>query len=183
MRRDFVDPAFRAEGLKGSLVTLKCSAPPGMLPFGVAPQDEREILEEMRKAVLARQGGVQPVSETDGRAGDLQPAYSLEVYLNHDRTERKVKKFRGFHRVESTRFILTPQARTRVRRTVSATYTVVHLPSQRVVWRARGNGSFSDWYRINLDTDLLPPDRRPNVGPLLLEVLRPVTRKACARLP
>lgn len=182
VRKDFVDPSFKAQGLEGSAVTLKCISPVGM-PHGLAPQHEHEILDDARLGILARHKNVQIVPEATGGTGGIKPAYAFEVHVTHDDTEQKVKRYRGSRSVGRTRSVYINVTRVRVWRTVSAKYVAVHLPSGRVVWQASGEGSRSARYRLNLLNYYGRPELRPNMGPALPEVLRPVTRKACARLP
>lgn len=181
VQRSFVDPAFRAQGMKGSVVTLKCTAPPGM-PSGLAPQDEREILDEARLGILARYKDAQIVPETSAAAGGIKPTYSFVVYVAHDETEQKVKRYRGARAVRS-QSVYVNVTRARVRRTVTARYSVVHLPTGKLLWQASGEGSRTVRERLNLVGYYGRPDLAPNVGPPLPAVLKPVTRRACAKLP
>ena len=50
------------------------------------------------------------------------------------------------------------------------------------VWQASGDTRHSASYEIILIAELRP-ELQPNQGPPLSELLRPVTRKACGRLP
>jgi hypothetical protein len=181
VQREYVDPTFQSEGLKGSVVSLKCVSQTGK-PYGLAPQEEREILEDLRRAILATQKNVQIVSGTGGTLGDIKPTYGVEVNVFYDYTERKQKHSRGIQRVNANTGIRVYKTKARVLRNVSVRYTVTHLTSERRVWQASGDTKHSKTYKIILVADLRP-ELQPNVGPPLSEILRPMTRKACGKLP
>ncbi|MES2598763.1 MAG: hypothetical protein V4662_25745 [Verrucomicrobiota bacterium] len=182
LRREFVDPSFKTQGLKNSVVTLKCTAPPGM-PFGLAPQDEREILDDARLGILARYKNVQIVPETRGEGGGVKPTYSFVVYVVSDETEQKVKRYRGARAVGAGRSVYLNVTRARIRRTANARYTVIHVPTEKIVWQASGKNSRSERHRLNLVGFYGRLELRPNLGPPLPNILTPLTEKACRKLP
>ena len=181
VRRDLVDPTFQAQGLKGGVVSLKCITQTNK-PYGLAPQDEREILEDVRRGILAAEKDVQILPTTSANAGDIKPTHIFEVNVTHDHTEQKAKYSRTIRRVNPTTGVYVYVTKTRVRRHVSVTYTLTHQASGRRVWQASGDTTHSASYEIILIAELRP-ELQPNQGPPLSELLRPVTRKACGKLP
>lgn len=180
VRRDFVDPSFKAQGLKGSVVILKCISPVGM-PLGLAPQHEREILDDAHRGILASQKNVHVLPDTGG-TGNIKPVHAFEVHVLNDNLEPKVKRFRGM-RGYGYRPVYLNVTRARVRRTVSARYRVVHLSTGRVVWQASGEGSLTQFERLVLYGYEGRVELRPNLGPPLPHVLQAVTLGACRKLP
>lgn len=181
VKKEFVDPAFRAEGLKGSVVTLKCVSGINK-PYGLTPHDERVILEDMRREILANHEGVKVVSEADGGFGSLKPNYTVEVNVTQDRTVSKNNRSKEFltrDRIEVKCFYTT---RTHLRHYVSATYKVIEHSTGRRLWQASGQARHAKWYSIQLSLDL-KPFLKPNLGPRLSEILRPVTQKVSAKIP
>jgi hypothetical protein len=181
VKKEFVDPAFRAEGLKGSVVRLKCVSEINK-PYGLTPHDERVILEDMRREILANHEGVKVVSEADGGFGSLKPNYTVEVNVTQDRTVSKNNRSKEFltrDRIEVKCFYTT---RTHLRHYVSATYRINEHSTGRRLWQASGQARHAKWYSIQLSLDL-KPFLKPNLGPRLSEILRPVTQKVSAKIP
>lgn len=180
-RRDFVDPAFRAQGLRGGVIALKCTTQANK-PFGLAPQDEREILEEARRGILAAEKSVRILPATNAHAGDTRPTHVFEVSITHDHTEKHTKHSRTIRRANSTTGVYTYETTARLSRHASVRYTLTEQSSGRRVWQASGDARHSKSYGIILIAELRP-EFQGNPGPTLSELVRPVTRKACGRLP
>jgi len=181
VQRDFVDPTFQAQGLKGGVVSLKCTTRTNK-PFGLAPQDEREILDEARRGILASEPGVQVLPTTSAHAGNIKPTHVFEINITHDHTEQDTKHKRTIRRVNPTTGVYVYKTNTHVRRHVSVTYTLTDPSSGRRVWQASGDTRHAKTYGIILIAELRP-EFQGGPGPTLSELLRPVTRKACGRLP
>ena len=181
VKKEFVDPTFRNEGLKGSVVTLKCVSEINK-PYGLTPHDERVILEDLRREILSNHEGAQVVFESDGGFGSLKPNYAVEVNVTQDRTVAKNNRSKEFltrDRFDVKCFYTT---RTHLRHYVSATYKVIEYSTGRRLWQASGQARHAKWYSIQVSLDL-KPFLKPNLGPRLSEILRPVTRKVSAKIP
>jgi hypothetical protein len=181
VKKDFIDPAFRAAGLRGSTVSLSCVSQINK-PFGLTPHDQRVILEDLKRGILAKHHDLQIVSETPGASAGIKPAYMIEVDVTHDLTERRNNRSKQFMTSNNLDSIPVYTTRTHLRREVRAKFTVINLSSGRRMWQASGHARHSKWYSIALRADL-QPYLKPNLGPRLSEILRPVTRKACAKIP
>jgi len=182
-RRDYADRGFMATGLENQVVILTLVEHLGQR-HGVFPQEEREILDLVRQKIRSRYKGVQVIHESDGNAGLLKPAYSFDVAITRDHSEQKVtvledtKEYPPVPPDDPLPYIRV--TRTHYIRDVTAVYKVVHLQTGRVVWQVTGGNRDDEWHE-NTYLENAFRERRHTL--YLPGLLRPVTEKACGKLP
>ena len=189
---DHVDPEFAKQGIKGGVICLRCLPLPDQ-PRGMPPAEERQLLHELRLGLIAAQKDRVTVLEPSVRGALARADYRFEIAIIRDQTESFVDRDeettireescgedgKSKHLVTEVEAYVTKNCH---RRTVRACYRLVRIPNQRCLWQATAQQTITDT-REARDSLRYPPVPGPPSGPLVSEVLRRLTKKACAKLP